>query len=280
MNTSSILDELAELTEGHRYERYVACKCMFHDDSSPSMFIYEDSYHCSSCGAFGNTNWLLKKLSAGSSVQIISTKQEYVTNPFSRWTKDKSLGSFLKSAYEYLQAHIYFADYLISTRKIPSEVIKKLRVGYWDGFFTFPIISQENKVVGAFARSGAKDAKYRYFIPKDQDPNLIYCPDWKKVKDASKIYLTFGCIDSISLYLCGLPALSTTTGKRLDVSALASFRKEIVIIGDYGEDKEARRIASMLGWRGTSLIFPYPDDCKDMNNVWTKYPELIYGEFK
>ena len=45
-----------ELLEMHGYSvsRQNKCRCAFHDDTNPSMQVYDDGYHCFSCGAHGD----------------------------------------------------------------------------------------------------------------------------------------------------------------------------------------------------------------------------------
>lgn len=45
--------ELLEMN-GYSISRNNKCRCAFHDDTKPSMQVYEDGYHCFSCGAHGD----------------------------------------------------------------------------------------------------------------------------------------------------------------------------------------------------------------------------------
>ena len=47
--------------EMKRYNGYSYCKCPFHNDSHPSMFVDKEKYSCNSCSAKGNI-WTLIKL--------------------------------------------------------------------------------------------------------------------------------------------------------------------------------------------------------------------------
>lgn len=46
----------SELLAMHGIEvsRKNKCRCAFHDDTKPSMQVYDDGYHCFSCGAHGD----------------------------------------------------------------------------------------------------------------------------------------------------------------------------------------------------------------------------------
>lgn len=39
---------------GYTISRQNKCRCAFHDDTKPSMQVYDDGYHCFSCGAHGD----------------------------------------------------------------------------------------------------------------------------------------------------------------------------------------------------------------------------------
>ena len=62
--------------------------------------------------------------------------------------------------------------------------------------------------------------------------------------------------------------MSTTTGKRLNPAALQDFRKRIIVVPDRGEERDGKRLASQLGWRGRTLIPDYPLGCKDSHDLF------------
>ena len=49
------MDQLIPLTEGHKIV------CPFHDDSTPSMYVYDDHVHCYVCGKHLDTvGWVME----------------------------------------------------------------------------------------------------------------------------------------------------------------------------------------------------------------------------
>ena len=54
----------------------------------------------------------------------------------------------------------------------------------------------------------------------------------------------------------------------MDVSYLAHIRKRIEFIPDKGEEKQAQKFASKMGWRGGVMRCNYPEGCKDVNDVY------------
>lgn len=276
----TILDDLQELLEAKHYGKYLAARCIFHDDSHASLMIYEDYYRCLACDKQGSTQGLLKQLNSGN-IRLLSYSSEdnntngYVPNPFTRWLRHKTLKQVLKSAWETLNDFPALGRYITEERQISEKTRRAIGVGYVDDYYTFPIFGSDRKIVGAFAR--ARSGKSRYFIPKGQDPNLIYAPRSEERNRA--IFLTFGGIDAISLCELGYAARSTTTGKRIAPEAFNHIRKKIIIIPDYGEEKEAYELASRLGWRGKVEIPPYPDKCKDVNDWYRKDKQSLKEYF-
>ena len=266
------LETLQDLLGGKRYETYIHCLCPFHNDTKPSFMAYDDWYRCLACGKEGSSQSLINYLSKKPTKP---RKQEYWKNPWSGWLNqfDNSLAKVCKTAWQNLCKHpsIYLRE-----RGIPDKIQIELGLGLIDNWITFPIRNQAQKIIGAVARAGENNPNQKYILPSGQDPNLIYVPCWKTFQTAKTVYCTFGIIDALTLVLYDVGAFSTTTGKRIDPSALNNIRKRIVFLPDRGEEAEAIKIASTLGWRGVvPKKFHWPDDCKYINNVHQLHPEIL-----
>jgi DNA primase len=258
---------MEKLDSAHYYDAgYIVSICPFHSESRPSFFIYEDTYRCASCGKWGQTSELAEKLGS-LNVYPHHEPLRYSNNPFSKWLKDHSLYRILE-----ISAMNIPISYL-KERGINSDVQKQLHIGLLDGWITFPIYDDKNKLIGAVARAGEDNpSKSKYILPYKQDPNMLYVPSWKRCILQDTIYLTYGILDAVTLYATGFASMSTTTGKRILPSAFDIIRKKVVIIPDAGEEKEAHRLASKLGWRGKVLLLKYPDGAKDINDlIWKKH---------
>jgi hypothetical protein len=264
---NDILDALSEKLEGKNYGHYLAVLCIFHSDSRPSLMIYEDYYNCLSCGAHGTTKSLYKQVCSNTMLLLQPKKQDY-SNPWTRWTRNDTLGHVLKTSWQTMCSQPSLGNYL-TNRKIDPATQRRLGIGYRDDWFTIPIRDEHRKIVGAVARANGETntSKSRYVVPHEQNTELLYAPDWKKVLDQPIIYLVFGILDAISLDILGHAALSTTGGKHLNPEALNSLRKRIVIIPDFGEEPEAQYLAKELGWRGNVMKVDYPDNLKDVNDL-------------
>jgi len=273
---SDILDRLYErLDNCQHYGHYLACVCIFHDDSRPSMMIYEDTYHCLSCGKFGKTSDLLASLNNNTVLLRPQTKPNF-RNPWSKWTKNSNLVSILKSSWKILKNEPYLGKYL-NHRGIDSSTCTKLGIGYKEDWYTIPIRSKDNKIVGAVARANAvtNPAISKYMSPYGQSTDLLYVPSWQFNEQYPYMYLTFGILDAVILFILGKPSASTTGGKHIDPSALDSIRKPIKIIPDQGEEQDANLLASKLGWRGQVIHLDYPYTTKDVNDLYLYNPEEL-----
>ena len=262
---SSVPDELVErLEDVHQYNGYISCRCMFHDDHKPSMFVYPDKFWCAACGKHGSTSWLLRKLDTLHFVKYPKQEVDY-HNPFSKWLRDNELEDIIYIAHKNIPVQ-YLQD-----RKINRQVQQELKLGYIDNWITFPLLDEYHHVIGAVARKGeGSKAQSKYILPSGQSPNLLYVPSWERIQQQDKVFVTFGIIDAVTIYACGLAAISTTTGKRVNPQAFDKIRKQLVIVPDLGEEQAGLQLASRLGWRGSTLQFRFPDKAKDINDLMWK----------
>jgi len=270
---NDILDEVLErLDYAKRYGDAVWGLCPFHSDSRSSFMVHADRYYCQACGAKGTTKSLLDKLSG----HIARPMPDSFHNPFTKWLKQDTLANTLKLAWQQLKKH---PSVYLRKRGVTDEWQINLGLGILDDWITFPIRDNNMKIIGAVARANETNpSPAKYVVPNNQDPNMIYVPDWKLFNDAVIIYATFGILDAVSLVIYGAGAFSTTNGKRLnDVSVLDKVRKRIIFLPDKGEESEAKQIAKKLGWRGAVMKVNYPDDSKDFNDLFCKHRKVING---
>jgi hypothetical protein len=259
-NTSIDLDAIADkLDRARRYENYVVACCPFHNDNRPSFFVYEDWARCESCQESMPTKKLLEHLNL---LPISHKTAPNFKNPWTTWLRTKTLGDTLKFAWENGPS-VYMRE-----RGIDDKTQKTLGLGILENYITFPIRTRQNKIAGAIARAGDGRTGQKYIIPSGQDPHTLYCPSWKRVDRRKTIYITFGIIDAVSLYIMGAAAISTTCGMKMDISYLDSIRKQFIFIPDQGEEEAAQKFASKMGWRGKVMRTTYQYGLKDVNDVF------------
>lgn len=263
------LDKIAsKLNYAKRYERYVVALCPFHDERRPSFFVYEDYYKCQSCGAHGKTSALLEKIG---DVPVRHVERSNFNNPFTRWAKDRNLAETLRLAWKNGPS-VYMRE-----RGVDDKTQKELGIGILEGWITFPIRNKTSKISGAIARDIEGRSSSKYVIPSGQDPNLLYIPSWKRIETKKVVYITFGIIDAVSLYMMGAASISTTCGMQMNTSYLDNIRQRMIFIPDRGEEIAAQRFAKSLGWRGGVMKCNYPEGTKDVADIFlSEYkPELL-----
>ena len=267
----SYLDRIEDRLERvSRYENYLVALCPFHDDHNPSFFVYEDFYICKSCGQRGNPEELLSRLDKS----FRPKKAQYQPgNPFTKWLREMDMKTLCDRSAHLLQKHPQMGTYL-HNRGIDPELITKVRIGYRDGWYIFPVTDQDGIIHGAVARNSDSKSSRRYMTPAGQEA-MLYCPNWNRLKASRSVIVVYGIIDSVSLEKVGLASVTGTLGKRLNPLLLQSIRKNIYIIPDNGEEREAYILASALGWRGHVIDIKYPYGTKDVNDLLTKKPEVL-----
>ncbi len=267
-----ILSEVRDLINGNVYGDYISAVCPFHKDSTPSMLINEKYYNCLACGANGKTRDLLSHLKKNpvEKIKIYSPK-------FWGKLKDMDFEEISWVAYNNLKENPS-NQYYLEERGI-KEMRVPLRLGFIEGFYTFPIFDKNREVIGMVARAGKviqKAYNIRYLAPnKELQPTLLYCPNWDRVQSAKKVFLVFGIIDAISAELCGIPAVTGSLGHNIPVDLFKELRKPIFIIedGDNRDRRQAIKLQQNLGWRAKIINMKYPPDCKDLNDILKTHGE-------
>ena len=266
----SYLDRIEDKLERvSRYGNYLLSLCPFHDDHNPSFFVYEDFYICKSCGKKGTPEQLLLRIDKSfRPVSRFSYK-----NPFTAWLREMDLETLCTRSANLLRKLPHMGIYL-HKRGLDQKLLGRIGVGYRDGWLIFPIRDEQKKFVGAVARNGSTQSDLRYMTPAGQEM-MLYCPNWSRLIDSRSVILVYGILDSVSLESIGIASMTGTLGKRLDPELLKNIRKNIYIIPDNGEEREAHILASQLGWRGNVININYPYGTKDVNDLLTKKPEVL-----
>lgn len=273
--TKISLEDVADYLEDyHQYQGYGMAKCVEHDDHNPSMRVGEWGYKCMSCGAHGG---LLKLYELVSGKVVIREKRQW--NPsaliWDKW-KDRfgSIPQIAKVAHKNLLENPDLGNYL-QVRKIDSQ-IKKLYLGYLDGYYLFPIRNEYDEIEGIVARASPtiQTKTIRYSVSKDC-PVKLYVPNWREVLKSPDIYIPFGTIDAVTLQMCGYPSLTGISGQELNAKNLERFRKRLWLICDRGEEKKALELQTQAGYRMNCLFLEWPEGSKDVSDVYMKYGKQL-----
>jgi hypothetical protein len=163
-----------------------------------------------------------------------------------------------------------------TSRGISERFRYSLGLGYMDGWYTVPIFGQHRKLIGGVARVDPKvGGKRKYMQPHGQSPYMLYCPNWRLVERGRVIVVTFGIFDAITLAINGVAAFSSITGKSVNPTLFDPYRKPIYVWADQGEEKDGRHLASRLGWRGHVIEPDWPENTKDVNDIWVKHSQVL-----
>ena len=133
-----------QVTLQKRSGRYLGC-CPFHEEKSPSFYLYHDHYHCFGCGAHGDAityvqkqqglafieslRWLAQKFS------IPAPELDRSKSNLQQWQKNTRLNRIIVEAHEYFVANLYSEknveaqNYLIARGFQPSTW-KEIGFGY------------------------------------------------------------------------------------------------------------------------------------------------------
>jgi hypothetical protein len=267
------LDELAEkLSRVSWHGTYIAACCPFHGDEHPSLLVYEDGYfRCLTCGVFGNHQKLQRKLS-GEVKQVATTHQP--TPPWFTW--ERKYGTFENVAYKAYNNGKAFPALLVYIRQriCTARYIIQGKIGWLDGWFSFPVFDRDGDFVDLVVRAHPKkktDIRYAIRPRKNRNDMHLYSPDWGFLDKSDEVYFPFGILDAWSIYACGLPAVTGITGQLVGPELLGDIRKLIYIIPDKDEIAGARRLKEKLDWRGRILQLDYPDGTKDSNGILCKH---------
>lgn len=265
------LDKAMELPGARRYARYVAAVCPFHSDSKPSLLVYPDGFRCTACGERGSLDRLFEQASLHPVIPT-APKAEYRPNV----PRDMTNERLALSAHSILQSNPGLQQYLIGRGL--ERAIRRYKLGYWDGWYTIPVMDEDGDVDEIIFRSGPfiqKQTEARFFQRGGQKPR-IYIPGGK-LPDGP-LFVTFGLFDAITFRLMGYGAATSTIGKgSFRADWIAWWNNFVIIVPDQQEEREAHLLARELGWRARVLLLPYPDGCKDPNDLWQKDRDLLVG---
>lgn len=273
----SLYENLMERLDGRQYSNYFAAKCVFHNDSNPSMFVYEDgAFYCASCGKKGSLRFLENKI--GSHFRPTRDTVSNILPNWRRWEFEYGdLQGIAEHAHKTLKRYPQFQGYL-KKRRI-DEYIEKGILGYCDGWLTVPIFDSLGKMVDILVRGIKGKGETRYVVkPNKNAPRPLFVPSRAIVAESDQIYVVYGIMDAIGLSLMGYGVVTGMTGKSLNADLLLPLRKRFIILPDAGEEREAHLLANQLGWRARVKELSYPMGTKDPAGVREMYGDEMLKE--
>lgn len=272
-------DFRAVLPNAHEYENYLLDRCVFHDDSEPSLLIFKDGWwRCLGCNKWGGWILLWNKLK-GQPVIVHSEKKIGWRGPDIRGFDN--LEDLSYQAHLDLMQFSNFKWYL-EQRGLEGR-IETNELGYHEGWYTIPVTNREGRFVTTVFRAAPHVQKVsgeRYWAHSAPVP---YVPDWLRFERSKTVFVVYGMFDALTLAELGLPVMTSTAGQgKFQPEWLDDYRKQIIILPDEGEELSAIELQKALGWRGKMVRLSFPHGKKDPNGFFEVgrgedlYKQLVY----
>ncbi|XP_068917847.1 DNA primase-like [Tenebrio molitor] len=213
------------------------CRCVFHEDSKPSMRFNMELgvYFCHGCGARGNVHTLARHLGLGGVDTSVKLRDVYdalrrIEMPHNGPRRLPE--SFLSS---YDLPHDYWAG-----RGLEEKTIKGFQLGahVLDEFVTIPMRDINGNLLGVIKRYLDRDAMPRYRYPKNMKKSHHLFGAWRvaKVKNAKTVVLTEGSIDAMKVWQAGYPGMailgSEVSMEQIKVLQALDVRRVILFFDD------------------------------------------------
>lgn len=241
--------------------RYFAVPCPYHDSfpDNPSFLVYPDGAVCLSASCRKKT-----------SLAALAKHLKHSTAPLAAerpsaglyWASLPLPEDLAAQAHQTLYTAPDMGAYLKERRV--SEMIGPCRLGWFQGWYTVPVLTRQRRFGGLVLRAGPSLEKYagRYVTPPGQRP-MLFCPNWALVEKSDYVFVPFGIFDALALAVLGLPAITPTNIQAADPELFADIRKTLVVIPDRGEELVGQRLVSGLDWRGELSPLPTYRGLKD-----------------
>ncbi len=268
------LDDVIELvgdyTEMSR--GYILTHCPWHDDNEKSLLVFPDGWYkclayCDGSGpnGSGRIERLYEELANPGVIRRTFRKGTNYAPPPRLPTNIDDIERLVWKAHSDMLRNDEYHWYL--KQRGVEDRIETAKLGWYDGWITVPIFSDEMVLRGVYARSTPPEERIsgqRFTQPDGQHP-MLYCPDWRLLKSAQTAVVVFGMMDSLVLSSLRFPVITTTGGSRsFNPDWLDDWRKPVLIVPDQqGDDIAAVDLAAALGWRAKILRLPYDDEVHD-----------------
>jgi hypothetical protein len=258
-------DLLNALQNVHEYSTYAAARCVFHQDSSPSLLVYKDGwFRCLGCSRTGSWLQLYNRIK-GQATPVHPERRLHVHSPNHLFDEFQTVEHGCYQAHMDLLQFTSWQWYLEQRGLGDSTEIAE--IGYLNGWYTIPVKDRDGNFITVVLRAAPHVqliSGHRYWC---HHAPTMYVPDWRLLDRAKFIVVVFGIFDALTLNKLRYPVVTVTSGKnQFCAEWLDEYRRPIYIIPDKGEEETAHKLASHLGWRGNVVRLDFPDGCKDAND--------------
>lgn len=230
------------------------CRCVFHEDSNPSMRFNMESglFLCHACHARGNIGTLTRHLGLGTldeseyrlkEVYDILRKLE-LPQDRTRYLPESSLSRYQIPT-----------RYWEKDRHLDPEIIERFKLGAdpMGEYVTIPMRTMNGDLLGVIRRYLSPDADLRYKYPRGMKKSHHLFGSWlvSRAKNAKTVVLTEGSIDAMKVWQADWPALgilgSEVSTEQIKILQALDVRRVIMF---FDNDKGGAGAAShALGYR-------------------------------
>lgn len=186
------------------------CRCIFHEDSNPSMRVNLESglFYCHACHAKGNINGLTRQLGLSTIDTGHYRLQEVydILRKLEAPTKVRYLPESSLARYQVPTA------YWEQDRQLSMNIIDQFSLGAdpMGEYVTIPMRTVGGDLLGVIKRFLAPDADIRYKYPRGMKKSHHLFGAWRvaKARNAKTVVLTEGSIDAMKVWQAGWPGLA------------------------------------------------------------------------
>ena len=243
-----------------------AC-CPYHDESTPSMFVYEKDeqfrFYCFGCNASGSVRKLIKKLKGHHLLDLVPEDQPHVR----RTDKSEIVETYrLDSTRGFAPVSYYF-----QARGLSEEFCNAwgFKMDLYTPAGVMPVYTR-HKYKGYIARSIDPRCKIRYYIEPNMDiARSIWGLD--KLDPSRKVFVVEGIIDAASIWMAGGQAVALL-GKKWHTKIDLLQNYNLICVPDNGDAKSIETFQELtLQTSGMTAFVPY--QYKDVNQFYTSDPD-------
>lgn len=187
------------------------CRCVFHEDSNPSMRFNAESglFVCHACHAKGNIGTLTRHLGL-SAIDTSEYRLKEVYDILRRLEVPKSGTRYLPESS--LARYKIPTRYWEEDRQLSLKIIDQFHLGAdpMGEYVTIPMRTMGGDLLGVIKRFLSPDADLRYKYPRGMKKSHHLFGAWQvaKAKNAKTVVLTEGSIDAMKVWQAGWPGLA------------------------------------------------------------------------
>lgn len=229
------------------------CRCIFHEDSNPSMRVNLESglFYCHACHAKGNINHLTRQLGIGN-IDTSHYRLREVHDILRRLDAPKNTQRYLPESS--LARFEIPTDYWEAERHLSLRIIERFKLGAdpMGEFVTIPMRNRNGDLLGVIRRFLAPDAEPRYKYPRGMKKSHHLFGAWQvsRAKNAKTVVLTEGSIDAMKVWQAGYPGLAVLGSEvsREQIKVLQSLDVRRVILFFDNDKAGIRSVSHSLGY--------------------------------